>query len=233
MAGTILTACMDDDKYKEFNPKECWGTIVGTQEQFDILSDSGERLHVTENRDPLFRVKDGMRIIASYAELEATETSNNIRVNALKQLLTKVPSYSSQLLPGQIDSLGRDPIEPLQAWFGADRYLNITFMLYIANGSQKHMISLLIDSVRSTPEKVYVLLRHNAFGDKPLYQGLGHVSFDLNNLLQNRNELDLVLEWTNYDNTPGSITGTLKRHQTSMSGLSTDIGASASSILLQ
>ena len=217
--ATTLTSCMDKEKYKEIDPQQCWGTVSGTQERFSIVSDNGETLRVTENYDNAFRIKDGMRVIANYEVLDAKDDA--IRVNGMRQLLTKTPVYSSQLLLGQIDSLGKDPIEPIQAWFGIGRYLNITFIISINDVmSQKHMISLLIDSSRSTADKACVVLKHNANGDQPLKQGLGHVSFDLDQLMQNRTSLDIVLEWAKPDNTTGTLSGTIRRDTTSKSGLS-------------
>ena len=84
-----LTSCLDDNKYAYFHPNESWGTIVGTPENFKIETDNGNTLRVTENLDPSFPVEDSLRVVATFTPLEQTgENSFDIRVNAMKKLLT-------------------------------------------------------------------------------------------------------------------------------------------------
>lgn len=99
-----LTSCLDDNKYAYFHPNESWGTIVGTPENFKIETDNGNTLRVTENLDPSFPVEDSLRVVATFTPLEQTgENSFDIRVNAMKKLLTKMPVYLSELTPDEID----------------------------------------------------------------------------------------------------------------------------------
>jgi hypothetical protein len=164
-----LTSCLDDNKYAYFHPNESWGTIVGTPENFKIETDNGNTLRVTENLDPSFPVEDSLRVVATFTPLEQTgENSFDIRVNAMKKLLTKMPVYLSELTPDEIDSLGTDPIDIENAWFGAGEYLNIEFIIFVNDPQKAHFLNLVVDEEKSTPEEVFVTLRHNAFKDETL-----------------------------------------------------------------
>lgn len=175
-----LTSCLDDNKYAYFHPNESWGTIVGTPENFKIETDNGNTLRVTENLDPSFPVEDSLRVVATFTPLEQTgENSFDIRVNAMKKLLTKMPVYLSELTPDEIDSLGTDPIDIENAWFGPGEYLNIEFIIFVNDPQKAHFLNLVVDEEKSTPEEVFVTLRHNAFKDETRQKGWGRVSFDI------------------------------------------------------
>ena len=133
LSAVGLTSCLDDDKHEWLHMKECWGTVIGTQNEFEIVTDLGNTLMVVENGDPSFQVEDSMRVVANFTELEQKgENVYDIRINAMRQLLTKDPLYSSQLNEQQVDSVGYDPIEMLYAWFGGP-YLNIEFGAYFSD----------------------------------------------------------------------------------------------------
>lgn len=203
LSAVGLTSCLDDDKHEWLHMKECWGTVIGTQNEFKIVTDLGNTLMVVENGDPSFQVEDSMRVVANFTELEQKgENVYDIRINAMRQLLTKDPLYSSQLNEQQVDSVGYDPIEMLYAWFGGP-YLNIEFGAYFSDMQKAHMLNLVVDEERSTDERVYVTLTHNAFGDARMYRGYGRVSFNIADLLpEGKDQIVVVLGWTDYAQLP-------------------------------
>ncbi len=209
-----LTSCLDDDKHEWLHMKECWGTVIGTQDEFKIVTDLGNTLLVVENDNPSFQVKDSMRVVATFTELgQKDENVYDIRINAIRELLTKDPLYASQLDEQQVDSVGRDPIEALYAWFGNGQYLNIEFGIYFSDLQKAHMLNLVVDDERSTDERVYVKLTHNAFGDNErMYEGYGRVSFDIADLIpEGKDQIVVVMEWTNYAQLPQTISGIFRQ----------------------
>ena len=207
-----LTSCLDDNKYAYFHPNESWGTIVGTPENFKIETDNGNPLRVTENLDPSFPVEDSLRVVATFTPLEQTgENSFDIRVNAMKKLLTKMPVYLSELTPDEIDSLGTDPIDIENAWFGTGEYLNIEFIIFVNDPQKAHFLNLVVDEEKSTPEEVFVTLRHNAFKDETRQKGWGRVSFDIAGLVPaGKDQIKVTLQWTGYSGVPDSASGIFK-----------------------
>ena len=178
-----LTSCLDDNKYAYFHPNESWGTIVGTPENFKIETDNGNTLRVTENLDPSFPVEDSLRVVATFTPLEQTgENSFDIRVNAMKKLLTKMPVY-----------------------------LNIEFIIFVNDPQKAHFLNLVVDEEKSTPEEVFVTLRHNAFKDETRQKGWGRVSFDIAGLVPaGKDQIKVTLQWTGYSGVPDSASGIFK-----------------------
>lgn len=214
-----LTSCLDNDKYAYFNPQESWGTISGTQESFQIVTDNGNTLRVTQNQDPTFEVENDLRVVAAFVPLEQTgENSYDVQINGLKKLLTKNPVYLSELTQPQIDSLGTDPIKVVNAWYGAKRYLNIEFLIRLDNPQQPHFINLVVDEEKSTADEVFVTLRHNAFKDASRFEGWGRVSFDIARLVPaGKDQIKVTLQWTGYDGVPDSASGIFKLKENSAS----------------
>lgn len=209
-----LTSCLDDDKHEWLHMKESWGTVIGTQEEFKIVTDLGNTLLVVENNNPSFQIEDSMRVVVTFTELEQRgENVFDIRINALRELLTKDPLYSSQLNEQQVDSVGNDPIEALYAWFGNGQYLNIEFGIYFSDLQKAHMLNLVVDEERSTDERVYVQLKHNAFDDDVrMYEGYGRVSFDIADLIpEGKDQIIVVMEWTDYAQLPQTISGIFRQ----------------------
>ena len=209
-----LTSCLDDDKHEWLHMKESWGTVIGTQEEFKIVTDLGNTLLVVENNDPSFQIEDSMRVVVTFTELEQRgENVFDIRINAIRELLTKDPLYSSQLNEQQVDSVGNDPIEALYAWFGNGQYLNIEFGIYFSDLQKSHMLNLVVDEEHSTDEQVYVQLKHNAFDDDVRkYEGYGRVSFDIADLIpEGKDQIIVVLEWKDYAYLPQTISGVFRQ----------------------
>ena len=105
------------------------------------------------------------------------------------------------------DSIGNDPINVQEAWFGG-RYLNVEFRIPVKDGSkEKHFINLVQDDVVAHHDTVYVTLRHNAYGEKPgtgndrgnFSWGRGRVSFDLTSIVpEGQTSVPVKLLWTEY-----------------------------------
>ena len=88
-----------------------------------------------------------------------------VRLYGLDDVLTKVPVKQSFIHENEgvrQDSIGNDPINVQEAWFGG-RYLNVEFRIPVKDGSkEKHFINLVQDDVVAHHDTVYVTLRHNA-----------------------------------------------------------------------
>ena len=198
LSGLVLSSCLKDETG--------WGTyyvnygiIQGTSSNFSIVTDEGEVLHVVENKDPGFEIADGKRVVVNYSVLATNEDSKDVRINELVDLLTKLPVLSSSLSSTQQDSIGFNPIEVTDVWFGGAKYLNINFMVYRANANIKHFINLVVNENESTIDRKVVQLRHNAYDDPWVTQSYGRVSFDVSSLLPaGMDSIKLVLKWHTY-----------------------------------
>ena len=133
-----------------------------------------------------------------------------IRLYGVDDVLTKVPvkqSFINEDEEVRQDSIGNDPINVREAWFGG-RYLNVEFRIPVKDGSkEKHFINLVQDDVGTHNDTVYVTLRHNAYGEKPdtgndrgnYSWGRGRVSFDLTSIVpEGQTSVPVKLLWTEY-----------------------------------
>lgn len=225
-----FTSCLKDDNRGYFTPQESWGTIHGTPEAFTIATDNGNTLNVVENRDPVFEVEDNQRVVALLTAISQTgDTNYDVQVNAMTKLLTKLPVYPSKLTEPQIDSLGTNPIEVINAWFGVGRYLDIQFQIFRDKPQIAHFLNLVVDEKRSTEEEVFVTLRHNAFGDVAHERVWGRVSFDIASLIpEGKDHIRVTLQWANYNGTQGNSSGVFKARETSKSFIVTTKSATLS-----
>lgn len=231
----IFTACDDDDEYYYVGNGNSWisyGNLEkidnGTLSKFAIRRDDGNRLIVTEgvhiNSD---EATEGLRVCAQYniVKSERDEKSLNGKMNyyvalyRVSDVLTKVPVKESFIQANQTvrgDSIGNDPINVTEAWFGG-KYLNVEFRIPVKSGSAtKHFINLVEDDVELHNDSIYVSLRHNAYGEKPNGEdnhdtyvwSYGNVCFDLTSLVpEGKTSVAVKLIWTEYNkNASGTIT---------------------------
>lgn len=231
----IFTACDDDDEYYYVGNGNSWisyGNLEkidnGTPSKFAIRRDDGNRLIVTEgvhiNSD---EATEGLRVCAQYniVKSERDEKSLNGKMNyyvalyRVSDVLTKVPVKESFIQANQTvreDSIGNDPINVTEAWFGG-KYLNVEFRIPVKSGSAtKHFINLVEDDVVLHNDSIYVNLRHNAYGEKPNGEdnhdtyvwSYGNVCFDLTSLVpEGKTSVAVKLIWTEYNkNASGTIT---------------------------
>ena len=221
-----FTACDDDDEYYYVGGGSSWlsyGNLEkidnGSRSKFAIRRDDGNRLIVTEGMPIRFDgAKEDLRVYAHYSivgsERDESGLEGNmnyyVRLYGLDDVLTKVPVKQSFIHENEgvrQDSIGNDPINVQEAWFGG-RYLNVEFRIPVKDGSkEKHFINLVQDDVVAHHDTVYVTLRHNAYGEKPgtgndrgnFSWGRGRVSFDLTSIVpEGQTSVPVKLIWTEY-----------------------------------
>ena len=230
-----FTACDDDDEYYYVGGGSSWisyGNLEkidnGTRSKFAIRRDDGSRLIVTEGLPLNFKeAEEGLRMYVNYSIVgsERDETGLEGRMNYYIRLyrytdvLTKDPvkqSFINEDEEQRQDSIGNDPINVREAWFGG-KYLNVEFSIPVKAGSgEKHFINLVQDDVVAHNDTVYVTLRHNAYGEKPdtgndrgnYSWARGQVSFDLTSIVpEGQKSVPVKLIWTEYEkNFSGTIT---------------------------
>lgn len=221
----VFAACDDDDEYYYVGGGSSWisyGNLEkidnGTRSKFAIRRDDGSRLIVSEGvAINSSDATEGLRVFANYSILgsERDETglegSMNyyIRLYRATEVLTKDPvklSFINEDEEVRQDSIGNDPINVSEAWFGG-KYLNVEFRIPVKSGSDtKHFINLVEDDVVAHNDTVYVTLRHNAYGEAPAdgdrgshVWSRGRVSFDLTSIVpEGKTSVPVKLIWTEY-----------------------------------
>ena len=188
-----------------------YGVIVGTNPDYSVKLDNGTTLNIRINRVPQKVVKDGQRVLVDYTVIEEDiETSVSalpgtqpVILNYIYDILAKNVIMSSAVnTVEKNDSIGHDYIDVTDGWVGS-KYLNIHFEVFREDPDTKHMVSLIYDEERSTATDKYFTLRHNAFGDRRVYNSFGRVSFNIEDILSTISEGSAVkihLEWEGYFN---------------------------------
>lgn len=231
-----FTACDDDDEYYYVGGGSSWisyGNLEkidnGTRSKFAVRRDDGSRLIVTEGVPLDFKgAEEGLRMYMNYSIVgsERDETGLEGRMNYYIRLyrytdvLTKDPvkqSFINEDEEQRQDSIGNDPINVREAWFGG-RYLNVEFSIPVTSDSKvQHFINLVQDDVKAHNDTVYVTLRHNAYGEKPdsgndrgnYFWARGQVSFDLTSIVpEGQKSVPVKLIWTEYEK---NFSGTIMR----------------------
>ena len=215
-----FSACDDDDGYSLDKFWISYGVIEGNGDDYVrdymIRLDNGSRLLLSANLVPGWPVKDGQRVIANYTILGDSPRMDGtkdyyVRLNMLYDVLSKdvvKQSFIDEDEEVREDSIGHDPIDVAEAWFGGG-FLNITFE--ILHGGGTHFINLVQDDARISGDSVFLTLRHNAYSDPQAYRGFGYVSFDMVPLVpEGKTELPVRLTWEGYDGQTHSDTGTFK-----------------------
>jgi len=201
------TSCLKDSN----SLNQYWlsyGVVTGTSGNYNIHLDDGTILYPDAGSQSLVSSYATNRVLVNYTissnKIENGVTNYIVKVNSIDKLLLK----SVALLTKQnADSLGNDPINVGNFWFG-NNFLNINFSFL---QSQKiHLINLAKDSIQSDPTVVSLLLKHNAFGDSPLYARSGFVSFDLTSLLNGKDSVNIVVNYKDYNGNSRDFKGTFK-----------------------
>ncbi len=139
----------------------------------------------------------------------------------MADLLTKNPVFSSALSPHQQDSIGHDPIEIVDIWFGGEKYLNINFAIYRNVPNLLHFINLVVDDDASSFDRKVLQFRHNAYNDYLVRLVPGRVSFDISSLLaEELDSVKLVVTWQTYGNGIRKDSGYYKRPEQTAAFLS-------------
>jgi hypothetical protein len=223
----VFAACDDDDEYYYVGGGSSWisyGNLEkidnGTRSKFAIRRDDGSRLIVSEGvAINSSEAEEGLRVFANYSilgsERDETGLEGNmnyyIRLYRATEVLTKDPvklSFIKENEEVRQDSIGDDPINVSEAWFGG-KYLNVEFRIPVKSGSStKHFINLVEDDVVVHHDTVYVTLRHNAYGEAPKegdrgtgshVWSRGRVSFDLTSIVpEGQKSVPVKLIWTEY-----------------------------------
>lgn len=222
----VFTACDDDEEYYYVGNGSSWisyGNLEkidnGSRSRYAIRRDDGNRLIVSEGvAINSTEAGEGMRVFAQYSilgsERDATGLEGRmnyyVRLYGITDVLTKAPvklSFIEENEEVRQDSIGNDPINVSEAWFGG-KYLNVEFYVPVKRSSSvAHFINLVEDDVELHNDTVYVTLRHHAYGDVPTsgdrdgewVWNRGKVSFDLTSIVPaGQKSVPVKLMWTEY-----------------------------------
>lgn len=226
--AAVLGACKDNDEYYYVTPGGGWlsyGNLEkidnGGYSKYAIRRDDGSRLILTDGIGiNSSEASEDMRVYAYYSILGSERDELGleghmnyyIRLFGIDDVLTKTPVKQSFINANEevrLDSIGNDPINVSEAWFGG-KYLNVEFYIPVKeNSSTSHFINLVQEDVVAHGDTVYVTLRHNAYDDKPAAGEnpngksfdwvWGNVSFDLTSLIpEGKTSVPVKLIWTAY-----------------------------------
>ena len=203
----MTTSCLKDSN----SLNQYWlsyGIVTGTTGSYSIRLDDGTILYPDAGSQGLVSSFATNRVLVNYTissnKVDNGVTNFNVKVNSIDKLLMK----SVVLLTKQnADSLGNDPVNANNFWFG-NNLLNINFSFL--QSQKTHLINLAKDSIQSDPKVVSLILKHNAFGDSPLFDRSGFVSFDLTSLLDGKDSVKIVVNYKDYYGNMRDFKGTYK-----------------------
>ncbi len=224
----FFSACNnDDDEYYVMNG-DTWLSYGNLEKikgdknaAWAVRRDDGCRLIVVEGvAIDGNALKEDARLYVRYAIVRSLRDETGlegymnyyVRLYGYKKVLAKSPVKQSFIDANEAhrqDSIGDDPIQVTEAWFGG-KYLNVEFAVPIKENSQeKHFINVVMDDVKMHNDSVYLTLRHNAYGDRPVagksvwnkgyVWSVGNVSFDLTSILpEGATSVPVKLMWKDY-----------------------------------
>jgi hypothetical protein len=198
------------DQFREQDERYVsYGNLKFDSPTWYIYSDKGNRLNIVASEVTGFEFIEDLRVVANYSIVDdPIDTVYNIRIYEIDEVLCKDPLTPSLLTQTKIDSLGTDPVNVIEAWFGGGIYLNITFELLCYDANIAHYINLVLDEEETTEDKLVFEFRHNAFDDLTYYNAYGRVSYDISSYIpENLTEIDVTLKWTDYYLIDRSTTG--------------------------
>ncbi len=162
-----------------------------TSSDYYILTDSGYKL-VPSNQseiDKAFNFVDGQRIVVYYNLLDMNDLASSKYPTDLKVEIKQIDVVLTKdvLRTNQLDTLARNGIDPMNAFFGTNaqrgtRYLNIVFRVLGSNNAT-HYIYLADDTTGNPVDKdgyYNLYLRHNSNNDHQSYYLQGMASFKIN-----------------------------------------------------
>jgi len=203
----MTTSCLKDSN----SLNQYWlsyGIVTGSTGNYTIRLDDGKILYPDAGSQSQVSPFATNRVLVNYTivsdKVENSVTNYNVKVNSVDKLLMK----NIVLLTKQnADSLGKDPVNANNFWFG-NNLLNINFSFL--QSQKTHLINLAKDSIQSDPTVISLLLKHNAFGDSPLYERSGFVSFDMTSLLNGKDSVKIVVNYKDYYGNTHDFKGTFK-----------------------
>ncbi len=192
-----LVSCNDDDGYSLDKFWVSMATVENPDDNsyFYLRLDNNDRLWVASTNFYNYRPRTGQRILADYTILndkpENAGYQHDVKLNDAYNILTKNIFY---ITPETQDSIGNDPIGVRDIWVGGD-YLNIRFF-FDASG-KTHFINLVRDNSKEYNDgRIHLEFRHNAYDDEQRYRVGGWVSFNLNSLFVQPQEITERLNLT-------------------------------------
>lgn len=207
----LVTSCLKENDYSLDKFWLSYGVLKSNNGSLNVRLDDGTILYpITENQ-PALAAYTTDRLLVNYTilgnKIENGDTNYIVRVNAIDRLLKKgVVNLTKQ----NADSLGKDPIDAKNFWFG-NGFLNVNFAF--KQESKVHLIDLAKDTIQPTTGEISLLLLHNAWGDNTLTERAGFVSFDLNSLLNGKDSVKIIVKSKDYSGASHEFKGTYKKEQ--------------------
>ncbi len=113
--------------------------------------------------DTMKRVYTVSDVIRKTAEGE--ENEYDIRLHYIIEPLDKPMVIKSEATEEELEEIGDDPIDLVRGWFSGG-YINIIFQTEFKKDSKvKHFINLVVDDSKTEDGKLFLELRHNAYGE--------------------------------------------------------------------
>ena len=235
LTAVSLTSCLKSEEGHD--PGEfylSYGTVRGDYPDFDIRLDDSSVLIISAGSAPGIKVKDGQRVMAYYNILDeaparqdkaprASVTEGNapsattyyIKLNGLYEVTVKEVDLLSELdTPEKQDSVGHDPLDVEGMRLGA-KYLDLSLWVFrSANADLQHLVCLVADDERTTPDDVYLTVRHNAYQDPGTLRARGYVSFDISRFISpDKAQVTFHITHTGYGGQEVTDTGVYKRSE--------------------
>ena len=220
LAMAALSSCNKDDGYPMLNYIS-FGVAEGDSPDYNSLLDNGSRLYISYNSVPGVSIEDGQRLMLNYTILgdaginPSGKMDYYIRLNGLRGILCKDMLTQTEIEDddtGELEeSLGSDPINLEDLWF-AGGFLNIYFNILTGSSQEPHTLNLVWNDLVVSGDTAFLQLRHNAHGDGRIRSSYGYASFPCGNLFPvGVTERSFKLTWTDYQDNPRHIKGTIKR----------------------
>jgi hypothetical protein len=205
----VMSSCDDETERSHAS----YGVIknVVSDKNYEILTDKGNTLVVTKSHSTQ-EIAENKRVLVNFDLKSDKESGKNVyevEVNGFYNLLSKPLVSESFILENEEsrrDSIGNDPFNGVDAWFGGD-YININFEAYFDRYSnEKHLINLVYDDTDVSSDTLYLSLYQNAFDKGGLKyngsyyeRGVARCSFKLSDLLPDDvNSKPVKLTWREY-----------------------------------
>lgn len=212
VAGLFFTtACIKDSDYSLGKFWLSYGVIKGQSGNLNVRLDDGTILYPILSNQPFLTSYTTDRLLVNYTilgnKIENGDTNYIVKINAIDRLLKK---SVTKLTKQNADSLGRDPVDAKNFWFG-NGFLNVNFAF--KQEFKIHLINLAKDTIQPTTGEIALLLLHNAWGDNQMNERSGFVSFDLNSLLNGKDSVKIIVKSKDYLGASHEFKGTYKKEQ--------------------
>jgi len=180
LIASILLSC--EDKTVDYGLDEYYVEIVTAQSNDIFISDNGKFI-ISSNKSKN-NFSSGDRVFINYTLLGTNSSGDyNVRINGS----AKIPQANLTLTnEDTLNKSAREPVLLESVWLGS-HYLNMQF--YINFKSVAHKIALLADSTGIKSDTLRMYFMHDTAGDPPGYPSHSYLSFDLKEVLGNRENI--------------------------------------------